>query len=145
MTKPGYEHLPGLALEPGTVKIPASENVDLAAVLECEPPADGALHPLFAYIAPQRGIGTSIAELCELGGSSVDAGPMMGSTSIEFGEPMLPDVEYTVTGEILDLEHKHGRSIGDFDLLTFREVVRDPDGRVVSSVTNTFVLRGGDG
>ena len=99
------------------------------------------MHPIWAYIATQRGIGVSIAELCALADFDVEDGPMLGSVEIDcYAQPLKADVPYRVTGEVVDLERKVGRKAGTFDLLTYRLALRAPDGSGVVSCTNTFVL-----
>jgi len=101
---------------------------------------DGDPHPIWAYIATQRGIGIGVAELCALADFDVNDGPMLGSVELAFSAALELDVEYTVTGEVVGIERKHGRTAGTFDVLTFRERLVGPDGAEVASTTNTFIL-----
>ncbi len=139
MAVAGLEELPGTVLPAGSFTISASENADLAGVLEGPAPAGEAAHPLWAYIATQRGIDIGITELCALADFDVADGPMLGSTKLTYGEPLQVGVEYAVQGEIVDIVRKEGRS-GTFDILTFRERLLDPDGEEAASATNTFIL-----
>lgn len=140
MTLAGYETLPGTPLTPGTITIPKQERDELAEVLGDPPPEPGTLHPLHAFIAAQRGIGASIADLCAYADFPLEDGPMMGTLELELREPMRPDVTYRVEGEVVDLVRKQGRTHGTFDLLTYRERLLDPEDRVVAEITNSFVL-----
>jgi len=140
MTLEGYENLPGTALPAGTITISSSESTELDRVLGSEDNDSGRLHPLYAFIGAQRGIGASIPDICSYADFAVEDGPMMGTLEIELEEPMTPDVKYHVEGEILDLVRKQGRTRGIFDLLTFRERILDETGNVVATVTNSFVL-----
>ena len=88
-----FDTVPGRALTPGTISIPASEIAELAVVLGSEAPSDGSLHPLHAYIASQRGIGVTIPELCAIAEFDVNDGPMLGSLELDLVHPMKPDVE----------------------------------------------------
>jgi hypothetical protein len=97
-------------------------------------------HPIWAYIATQRGIGIGVAELCALADFDVNDGPMLGSVELVYSAPLELGVEYTVTGEVVGLERKHGRKAGTFDVLTFRERLLAPGGAEVASATNTFIL-----
>jgi hypothetical protein len=137
---PGFEQLPGTVLSEGTFTITTQEADDLASALESAPATDAGVHPIWAYIATQRGIDVSIAELCALADFDVEDGPMLGSVEIEYSQPLQADVPYRVTGEVVDLERKVGRKAGTFDLLTYRLALRAPDGSGVASCTNTFVL-----
>lgn len=139
MAVAGLEELPGTVLPAGSFTISASENADLAGVLEGPAPAGEAAHPLWAYIATQRGIDIGITELCALADFDVADGPMLGSTKLTYGEPLQVGVEYAVQGEVVDIVRKEGRS-GTFDILTFRERLLDPEGEEAASATNTFIL-----
>ncbi|WP_053227268.1 hypothetical protein [Solirubrobacter soli] len=125
-------------LPAGSFTITAADQEQLVAALGTgawpEP------HPIWAYIATQRGIGISVAELCALADFDVNEGPMLGSVELAFSAPLELDVSYTVTGEVVGLERKHGRKAGTFDVLTFRERLVAPNGAEVASTTNTFIL-----
>lgn len=131
-------HLVGTQLPAGSFTITAAEQDQLAAALGTGAGSDP--HPVWAYIAAQRGIGIGVAELCALADFDVDDGPMLGSVELRYGAPLELDVEYAVTGEIVGYERKHGRTAGTFDVLTFRECLVAPDGAEVASTTNTFIL-----
>jgi len=137
---PGFEHLPGTVLSEGTFTITPQEASDLERALEASPSMDGGAHPIWAYIATQRGIGVSVAELCALADFDVRDGPMLGSVEIEYDQPLQAGVPYRVTGEVVDLERKVGRRAGTFDLLTYRLAMSAPGDVAVASCTNTFVL-----
>jgi hypothetical protein len=139
MAVAGLEDLPGKELSAGSFTIPAGENSDLAGLLEGPVPEGDAAHPLWAYIATQRGIDVGIAELCAMADFDVNDGPMLGSTKLTYDKPLKVGVEYAVNGEIVDIVRKEGRS-GTFDILTFRERLIEPGGEQAASATNTFIL-----
>lgn len=130
--------LVGRPLPAGTFAITEADQAELLSVIGGEAPPDGEAHPLWAYVAPQRGIGIGIAELCALADYDVDDGPMLGSVHLECHAPLRIDVRYDVEGEVISLVRKAGRS-GIFDLLTYRERLVGPAGPVAQA-TNTFVL-----
>jgi hypothetical protein len=129
-------------LPAGAFTITASDQAQLAAALGTDASADP--HPIWAYIATQRGIGIGVAELCALADFDVADGPLLGSVELIYSAPIEVGVEYAVTGEIVGIERKHGRKAGTFDVLTFRERLVAPDGAEVASTTNTFILPRGD-
>jgi hypothetical protein len=135
---PGLEHLPGMELPAGSFTVTPEDQAQLAASLGRGAP-EGA-HPVWAYIATQRGIGISVADLCALADFDVDDGPMLGSVEMTYSRPLELGVEYRVTGEVVGIERKHGRKAGTFDVMTFRERLLAPDGAEVASTTNTFIL-----
>jgi hypothetical protein len=132
-------HLAGTELRAGSFTITPADQEQLVSALG-RGVASGDPHPIWAYIAAQRGIGIGVAELCALADFDVDDGPMLGSVELTYAAPLELGVEYTVTGEVVDLERKHGRKAGTFDVLTFRERLLAPGGAEVASTTNTFIL-----
>lgn len=139
MSAPGLEHLPGMDLPAGSFTITSEEDARVLEVVGGEPAQDGTAHPLWAYIAPQRGIGIGVAEICALADFDVGDGPMLGSSELEYHEPIRIGVPYRVTGRVLSIERKHG-SIGTFDVLAFREELLAGDGILVAASTSTYIL-----
>ena len=140
MTLEGYERIVGAPLKPGSIVIALTEREELASVLGR--PADAGtteLHPLHAYIAMQRGIGSSIEDLCAFADFDIDDGPLMGTLDLELHAPLHGDVEYRVEGEVVDLVRKAGKRM-TFDLFTYRERLIDDHEVAVATATNSFVL-----
>lgn len=135
----GFESLPGTPLAEGTFTISEQDERRVLDVTGASAADDGSAHPVWAYIAPQRGIGISVADICRLADFDVNDGPMLGSCHLEYHRPMRVGVEYRVTGEVLSIERKHG-SIGTFDVLEFRERLLERDGRPVVASTSTYIL-----
>jgi hypothetical protein len=133
------EDLAGRTLPAGSFTITPEEQERLVAALGREA-TNGDPHPIWAYIATQRGIGIGVAELCALADFDVADGPMLGSVELSWAAPLELGVEYTVTGEVVGIERKHGRKAGTFDILTFRERLLAPSGEEVAAATNTFIL-----
>jgi hypothetical protein len=94
---------------------------------------------LWAFIATQRGVGVSVAELCAIADFDVADGPMMGGWKVHYKDQLKIGVKYRVTGEVTDLVRKNGRS-GTFDLMTFVERLIDEADVEVVTTTTTFVL-----
>lgn len=139
MSAPGLEHLAGTELPQGTFTITPEEDARVLEVVGGEPLGGGIAHPLWAYIAPQRGIGISVEGICQLADFDVNDGPMLGSSELELHGQLRTDVEYTVTGSVLAIDRKQG-SIGTFDVLAFREDLLDPSGELVAVSTSTYIL-----
>jgi hypothetical protein len=136
-----YEHLAGRPLPAGEFTVTAEEDRRLRrAIGEPEPAGDDGAHPLWAYVATQRGIDISVGDLCRLVDFDILDGPMLGSSELEYAGEVRLDVPYRVTGEVVGVERKQGRTLGAFDVLTYRERLVDPDGRAVAAATNTFIL-----
>lgn len=139
MPAPGFEQLPGTPLPEGTFTITSDDEQRVLEVVGGEPSSVGEAHPLWAYIAPQRGIGISVSDICALAEFDVNDGPMLGSSHLEYYAPIQLDVRYRVTGQVLSIERKQG-SIGSFDVLEFREELESPDGERVAASTSTYIL-----
>jgi hypothetical protein len=143
MSIPELEHLAGTSLPAGTFTISALEDDQLREVLHAGPSQSGVAHELWAYIATQRGIGISVADLCSIAQFDIADGPMLGSTELEYSSAMRIGTRYRVEGEVLGVERKHGRS-GTFDVMRYRERLLSGDD-LVASATSTFILpRRGD-
>jgi hypothetical protein len=139
MGVPGLDHLPGTELPEGTFTITAEEDARVLEVVGGEPAPDGTAHPLWAYIAPQRGIGISVADICKLADFDVNDGPMLGSSELELHAPIKLGEAYRVTGRVLSIDRKQG-SIGTFDLMAFREDLLAGDGTLAAVSTSTYIL-----
>jgi len=139
MSVPGLEHLPGTELPAGTFTITAEEDARVLEVVGGEPAPDGTAHPLWAYIAPQRGIGISVADICALAEFDVNDGPMLGSSELELHSGIRLDEPYTVTGRVLSIDRKQGGS-GTFDLMRSARTWSTAGGNVVAVSTSTYVL-----
>jgi hypothetical protein len=139
MTAPGFEALPGSPLPEGSFTITCEDESLVQEVLGGDPAEGGTAHPLWAYIAPQRGIGISIAELCALANFDVNDGPMLGSSRLEYYGEIRVGVPYRIRGEIIDIVRKRG-SIGAFDVLEFREEMLTESAELVASSTSTYIL-----
>ncbi|MGW4339973.1 hypothetical protein ACWEK5_45440 [Rhodococcus koreensis] len=98
-------------------------------------------HPIVAFIGAQRGMGLSVEELFKLLESDIEDGPVLAQTTLELTRRLEVDVTYEVSGEVLDVKHKHGKAMGHFDLVTCRFELRHHDeDDVVATVTNVYAI-----
>lgn len=97
-------------------------------------------HPVMAFVAAQRGLGVTVAELFRLWGTEMSDGPMLTESVLEFPGEFRADVEYEVRGTVLSVVRKTGRTLGVFDLLTARFELAEPGAGPVAIVTNTYAL-----
>jgi hypothetical protein len=97
-------------------------------------------HPVMAFVAAQRGLGVTVAELFRLWGTEMSDGPMLTESTLEFPGEFRAEVEYEVRGTVESVVRKSGRTLGDFDLLTARFELAEPGGVPVAVVTNTYAL-----
>ena len=131
--------LAGTELPGGSFVIAAEENSRLCSILQCEPAAGGLAHPLYAYIATQRAMGITVDALFAMFGLSMDAGPMLARTLLEYQRPLRVGVRYAVSGRVTNVDRKAGRRLGTFDLVTVALELLE-DGVTAGTATNTFVL-----
>ena len=122
-----------------TYIISAEDNEDLCASVGISPAADGTAHPIFFYIAPQVGMGETVAGLCAVCKIDVNDGPMLGGCSAEFTGPLKVDTPYRVTGKIVSLTRKVSKKLGIMDVLEYRLSLNHDD-RSVLTVTNSWIL-----
>jgi len=102
--------------------------------------ADGQLAALWPLIAGLRGMGTSVADLCELARMGPDDSIMFGELEISQAVPLEVDTEYSIQGEIRDVVRRTGKRSGVFDVVTFELQVLTPSGAPAATVTNSFVF-----
>jgi hypothetical protein len=105
--------------------------------------APPALHPVWILLGALRGMGISIEELIELAGATPEDGVVFGETSVDQLRPLQRDVEYAVSGGIVDVQRKRGRR-GVFDLVRF-ELRIDDGAEPVAVNSQTFVFPRADG
>lgn len=131
-------HLIGRSVPGGEFSIGASENW-LAHDALYSPPAS-VPHPVMAFVAAQRGMGCTVAELFRLLDSDIEDGPLLAGTTIELERDLAVDETYFVAGTITDLARKHGSALGTFDLATCRFTIADHSGNQVAAVTNVYAI-----
>jgi hypothetical protein len=120
--------------------ISAEQNRALCQSLKVSPAADGSAHPIYYYIATQVGMGSTVAGLCEICDFDVEVGPMMAGSKVNFSQPLMTDQPYNVGGKIISITRKPSRKLGLMDLMVYELTLSLPDGTVVLSTTNSWVL-----
>jgi acyl dehydratase len=123
----------------GSYTIPRWENFLLTDAM-CSPQMPGDLaHPAYGFHAPLAGMGISYAEFFELCRAESDDAIRAGEYDFEFYHPLREGQPYTIRGEITDVQRKHGKRSGTFDLVTFRLEMLDTKGRLCVAATNSWV------
>lgn len=97
-------------------------------------------HPVMAFVAAQRGLGVSVAELFRMWGTEMSDGPMLTESTLEFPGEFRAEVEYRVGGTVESVVRKSGRTMGAFDLLAARFELAEPGGAPVAVVRNVYAL-----
>jgi hypothetical protein len=131
-------HLVGRTVPGGQYSIAGYENWLAHDALGSSPVATP--HPVMAFIAAQRGMGCTVAELFALLESDIEDGPLLASTSIEIVRDLSVDELYDVQGRVEGLVRKHGAALGDFDLATCLFTVTDAQGVLVATITNVYAI-----
>jgi hypothetical protein len=147
MTSDLAERRRGAPIPAGTYTIEQWAQMLLCDVLGAPDPGDGRAHPLFAYIAPQCGMGIGVEGIFALAEADAADGPLVASCDLEILGELRVGETYQVSGEVVDVVRKEGRKTGPFDLFTFRLDLADADGEVVVHSTNVWVFprRSSDG
>jgi hypothetical protein len=107
------------------------------AILAEEPP-NGVAHPLYVYHASRAGMGLSLAELFALCLANPVDGGMFGEHREEIFRPLKVGATYQVSGRIVDVERKRGRS-GTFDIIEFELALSD-DATAIATSSNRWMF-----
>ena len=100
---------------------------------------------MYAHLAPHCGMGWDLVEFFGIIGADLDDGVLFGQGDLTYHRPMEYDVDYAVRGRIAEVERKHGRRTGTFDLVTLELELCDEEGvLVVSKETYVFPRQGGE-
>jgi hypothetical protein len=98
------------------------------------------VHPIALFHVPIQGVGTTIAELFDLGGTSGRAGEVsLLGYDWEYERPLRSSVTYRLEGGIASAERRR-RDDGSVtgDVVAFVIELFEPDGALAARVTNTW-------
>jgi len=101
-----------MPLAPGSFSLDAALDDRTRESCRSAPRTGDEAHPIFAFVAALRGAGTSIETLCSLCGCSIEDGPVLASSEIEYLTPMQVDRTYTIAAEITDRIERPSRRFG---------------------------------
>ncbi|MDD7916289.1 MaoC family dehydratase [Actinomycetospora callitridis] len=136
MTAP--EDLAGLRLPGGTSRVEGYESLLLHDAVRS--PRSPRPHPIWAFLAPQRGMGLTLAALFETLGCPLDTGPLLGTFGARCAGPLVLGVDHEVRGGVTTVRRRRSRLLGAVDEV---EVVLDlvrGDGAPVLTATYGFLL-----
>ncbi|GAA4770379.1 MaoC family dehydratase [Actinomycetospora chibensis] len=136
MTAP--EDLAGLRLPGGTCRVEGYESLLLHDAVRS--PRSPRPHPIWAFLAPQRGLGLTLAALFETLGCPLDTGPLLSTFGARCVGLLALDVDHEVRGGVTTVRRRRSRLLGVVDEI---EVVLDlvrGDGAPVLTATYGFVL-----
>jgi len=150
VTAPAPADLAGWRLPGGTCRVEGWESLLLHDAVRS--PRSPRPHPIWAFLAPQRGMGLTLAALFEGLGCPLDAGPLLGTFGARFaghgaqrswtpaGSPLALDVEYEVSGGVTTVRRRTGRVLGTVDEVEVVLDLRRADGAPVLTATYGFLL-----
>lgn len=102
---------------------------------------DHRAHPIFAFLAALGGMGVPVAELCRMCGSSIDDGPVLARTSIDYGPAMEVDRDYRIVGQVSAITRKPSRRFGQADHVDIRLIVESDDRRFADVLLSWIMPR----
>lgn len=137
--------LVGHELPGGTFSVAPHERWLSHEAMKSPALAEPELHPVWILLGCLRGMGVSIDELVALAGMEPDSGVLFGETEVDQRLPLRAGIDYRVRGGIVDIERRHGRKAGIFDVMTFAMEILDPSGEVVAANSQSFILMRGVG
>ena len=88
------QDLAGLRLPGGTCRVEGYENLLLHDAVRS--PRSPRPHPIWAFLAPQRGMGLTLTALFETLGCPLDTGPLLGTFAARCAGPLVLDVDHEV-------------------------------------------------
>ncbi|MEJ2885056.1 MaoC family dehydratase [Actinomycetospora aeridis] len=136
-TAPAPEELAGRRLPGGTCRVEGYESLLMHDAVRAPRTPDP--HPIWAFLAPQRGMGLTLGELFESFGCRLAEGPLLGRFGARFAAPLVLDAEHEVRGGVTTVRRRQGRVLGVVDEV---EMVLDlwRDGAPVLTATYGFLL-----
>ncbi len=136
------DDLVGLRLPGGRCRIEPYESTLLHDAVRS--PRRPRPHPIWAFLAPQRAMGLTLAELFERLGCPMSEGPLLGSFAAHLRAEPACDVELAVSGGVTAARRRSGRVLGVFDEVTVVLDLTAAAGAPVLTATYGFLLpRGG--
>jgi hypothetical protein len=141
LTEPELEALVGHRFTGGRYRIEHWENWLLTDCTGREPLPDGLAHPIVLFHVPILGVGTSIAELFELGGVAGPGSVGLEGYDWEYVRPLHEDIEYRLEGGIVTARRTTDDTGRVIDKFAFEITLFDEDDRLTARVTNRWVLR----
>lgn len=97
-------------------------------------------HPMFLHLTAHCGKGMPLEEFFALIGTALEAGVTFGQGTLTYHQPLKIGATYRVLTEIHDVERKHGRRRGAFDVVTCHINVFDAAGELVGVSRESYVV-----
>lgn len=124
----------------GTRRIEHWENWLLTDCTGFDQLPDGLVHPIALFHVPIQGANTSIAELFALGQVEGAGSVGLDGYDWEYFGALEEDVDYTVTGRVIEVERLETPTGRPYDRFVFSIEMRDGDD-LIARVTNHWRLR----
>jgi hypothetical protein len=141
VTEQEVQALVGYRFPGGAVTIAHWENVLLSDVMGVPPLPDGLVHPAALFHVTVAGGGLSIAEIFALFRAESDEAVRGGEFHWVFHDQLREDTPYDATGEVVAVERKQSRKLGQMDAVTFLFRLRDAStGTLVAEARPTWLF-----
>ncbi|MFN8224796.1 MAG: hypothetical protein U0R50_16300 [Gaiellales bacterium] len=108
--------------------------------MQAAPLPEGVLHPVWILLGALRGMGVTLDELIELGGSSPDDGVVFGETDYEQHAPLRTGVTYRVSGGVKSVTRRAGKQGGVFDVLVVELRIDEAGGAPAAVSRQSFIF-----
>lgn len=102
------------------------------------------LHPVWVMLGVLRGMGVSLGDILSQFGTS-EEGTLFGEAGLDQLHPLKSGTEYRVEGEVTDVVRRHGKRMGQFDVLTIAFRILTSNAELVATASQAFVIPRGDG
>jgi len=135
------QSLVGRRFPGGSARVERWENFLLHEVVGMTLPPDRRVHPIGLFHVPLAACGWSYAEIFEICRAESDEAVRAGEYEWVLHGDVLEGVDFDITGEFISVDRKKGRSVGDFDRVTFRlDMAERASGEPIATVTNTWLF-----
>jgi len=98
------------------------------------------VHPVHAWLGATEGMGITWDELFAWFDASADDGPMIGEHVTQLHQPLKVDETYQVSGHVVSVQRKRGKTLGVFDIVTYQLDLHDEANDPVATCRNSIVF-----
>lgn len=103
-------------------------------------PDPSVVHPVHAWLGATEGMGISWDELFIWFDATAADGPMIGDHESQIHQPLRVNQRYRVSGNIVSVDRKRGKSVGTFDLVRYSLELHDEADDPVATCRNSVIF-----
>lgn len=112
----------------------------LMADTVCDTPDPSVVHPVHAWLGATEGMGVTWDELFSWFDATAADGPMIGEHETQIHQPLRVEQRYRVSGHVISVDRKVGRSTGVFDLVRYELQLHNESDELVATCRNSIVF-----